>query len=102
MINILADKKKLVTFIPILIPVFIYTYIFTKYSFNFPVDDDYEAILQMLNNFIEANSFSSKLAILFNQHNVHFVVIYRLIFIVQYYITGTINFITPVLLGNIL
>lgn len=80
----------------------LYLYLGVNYSVNMPVSDDYGAILQFLQSFSQTDSFAGKLSVLFSQHNAHIVLVYRLVFVLQYLVFGSVNFLVPIYLGNLL
>ncbi|TGL74455.1 hypothetical protein [Leptospira yasudae] len=82
--------------------VFLYTayaYLHTirNLSVNFPLGDDYDAILDFLNQWAESDS---KISLLFSQHNEHRPVFLRLISLAYFQIFHKINFIQLILIGN--
>lgn len=97
----ITGYRDLMTLLLILLPVFVYSYYFIRYSVNFPIEDDFDFIVNMLNSFIEAPNITEKLGILFSQHNTHIIVFYRLFFVAEYYLFGSVEFLTPVILGNL-
>jgi len=82
--------------------VILYIFLFLNYSLNMPFSDDYGAILQFIELFSQAGSLHEKIVALFGQHNAHIVLVYRLVFVVQYLLFGKVNFLIPVYFGNIL
>ncbi|GAB3975186.1 hypothetical protein GCM10028806_32310 [Spirosoma terrae] len=76
-----------------------FIYFFTL-RYNIPWFDDYENIPYFLNRFLQAPSFSEKMAALFRPNNEHRVVYARLVVLVQYFLTGGINFGNLMLWGN--
>jgi len=71
-----------------------------KYAINMPFWDDYRAILGFLNDFINSD-FTKSIQLLFSQHNEHRIVFVRLIEIIQFKVTGEVNFLYLTILGNI-
>lgn len=61
------------------------------YMVNIPYTDDYDAMLDFLNNFSQAG-FGRKMELLFSWHNEHKIVPSRIIYTIYYGITGGINF----------
>jgi hypothetical protein len=61
------------------------------FSVNLPSWDDYDAILNFLNNYIGKNDFS-KLSLLFAQENEHRIIFCRLVSVLYFYLFKTINF----------
>ena len=76
----------------LLIPPVIFFIFIQKYALNLPKMDDYDAILNFLNNYNTSNSFSEKARLLFSQHNEHRILLPRLIFLLDLKINGAINF----------
>lgn len=66
-----------------------------------PFWDDYDAVLGFLNNFLVSENINNKLQLLFSQHNEHRIVFNRIIELVQYYLSGNVNFYFLTIFGNI-
>ncbi|EKT87489.1 membrane protein [Leptospira santarosai serovar Shermani str. LT 821] len=77
----------------------VYNYFHTirKLSVNFPLGDDYDAILDFLNRWQQSDS---KISLLFGQHNEHRIVFVRIISLLYFQLFHTINFIHLILIGN--
>lgn len=88
---------KIITFLIILSTVYNYYHTINKYSVNFPLADDYDAILSFLNSWEESNS---KISLFFSQHNEHRLGFLRVIVLLYYKIFNSINFINLILFGN--
>lgn len=71
-----------------------------RYASNIPVLDDYDAILNFLNNF-KAAGFGQKLLLLISQHNEHRLLHSRLLYVAYYGITGNINFRNIIFIGDL-
>lgn len=71
-----------------------------KYSYNFPFFDDFDSILQFINNFIASTSIREKIRLLFEQHSEHRLVFDRAVALFEYYILGQINFKSFIIIGN--
>lgn len=72
-----------------------------RYSSNIPIADDFDAVLDFLNNFLEVSSLHDKIALIFSQHNEHRIVFTRLTVVAEYYLLNTINFKILIMIGNI-
>jgi len=92
----IAHKLKLpvriAQYLLILIPPVIFFIFIQKYALNLPKKDDYDAILNFLNNYSSAANFSEKISLIFSQHNEHRILLARLIFLLDLKINGAINF----------
>lgn len=82
--------KNILSILFILTPVFIYYWCFQKYAVNIPHWDDF-AVRNSLAKFLQTNSFSEKISILFAQHNEHRIFVTRLASLIIFSITGTLN-----------
>ncbi|RZJ67912.1 MAG: hypothetical protein EOO50_03565 [Flavobacterium sp.] len=74
---------------------------FFTYTSNIPVNDDYKAILEFLNNFKADESFSSRMSLLFAQFNEHRIVYDRIWTLVSYKLFGKVDFNFLALIGNL-
>ena len=77
---------------------FIYCYHVFRCTVNFPFEDDYDAILGFLYFYKEKTS--SLATLLFAQHNEHRIVWTRLIVLIQYTLSGLVNFKYLAYIGN--
>ena len=93
--------KDLIVRLAILIPPFIFFWMFFKYTVDIPVNDDYNAILDFINKYIESGTLSEKIRLIFSQHNEHRIVYDRLWTIICYKIFGQVNFNYLSLIGNL-
>ncbi len=96
--------SKISMFIPwalFVIPFAVYFYIVFRYSLNIPIADDYDAALDFLNKFIQVQTLTEKITLLFSQHNEHRIVSTRIAFLIQYYLFQEINFKLSIVVGNI-
>ena len=84
-----------------LIPVLIYFFFLFKYCINFPYQDDFFAVLEFLNNFKYSLNTFQKLQLIFSQHNEHRIIYDRIVILLQYYLTGTTNFVYLNIIGSI-
>jgi len=78
----------------------IYVWAVLRYAVNMPFGDDYDAILNFLNNFHVSN-LSEKIKFIFSQHNEHRIVFNRVVEICQLEVFGEVNFVYLILVGNI-
>lgn len=82
------------------LPALPYFYLVNIYAVNFPYQDDYNAILEFLTKFDQAN-FGDKLGLLFSQHNDHRIFHSRVVYVLQHALMGKINFRGLIFLGNL-
>ncbi|AYV56397.1 hypothetical protein EFP84_13330 [Leptospira kmetyi] len=77
----------------------VYNYFHTirKLSVDFPLGDDYDAILDFLNQWKQSGS---KVSLLFGQHNEHRLVFLRIVTLFYFQLFHTVNFIHLILIGN--
>jgi hypothetical protein len=68
---------------------------------NVPLVDDFDSVLNALNNYTEATSLSDKLSIIVAQHNEHRVGILRLVALIVVAICGSVRFDILALLGSV-
>lgn len=97
------DKGAIQLLLPhiwMLIPAMLLFKIVGEYTYNIPKLDDYDAILKFIIDFKKAD-FSTRLYLLFSQHNEHRILTSRIIYLLQYYLTGTINFKNIIYIGNL-
>lgn len=80
--------------------IFVYYLVALLFTVNFPISDDY-ALIDFINNWIKTNSFSEKVALLFEPHNEHIIFTTKLIFLLYYKILGPLNFIHLSFIGNL-
>lgn len=92
--------KNLLTYCLILIPIVAFWYIFNKYAINIPHWDDY-AVRNSLISFLNTDSFTEKIKILFAQHNEHRIFLTRLTALFIYIIKDTLDFKWMMFLGNL-
>jgi hypothetical protein len=71
-----------------------------KYAVNIPYWDDFDSILQFLNNYLGSNTFAEKFDLITRRHNEHRIVVNRLVTLFQYYVLGAVNFKGQIFLGN--
>lgn len=96
------NKATIFIFIAILLtPVLFYFSIIAKYSLNIPNLDDYDAILGFLVSFLESSAFTERAKLIFSQHNEHRIFFDRTVALVSYYLFGSVNFKTLIIIGNL-
>ena len=84
----------------LLLPALLYFVVVLQYSPNVPIIDDYDAILGFLLKFTHADGWH-KFLLLFSQYGEHRILHSRLIYVCMYYLTGTVNFRTLIIIGNL-
>jgi hypothetical protein len=78
------------------------TYLFTihKYAYNMPAGDDYDAILDFLNHYVQSD-LKGQLELFFTQHNEHRILLTHLFSILDLYIFKEINFLHLIWAGTL-
>lgn len=71
------------------------------YAENIPVGDDYYDVLRFLHQYENAVSIKEKLLAIYMQHNEHRTAFSRIIYLVMYELSGSINFRTLMLIGDL-
>jgi hypothetical protein len=94
--NTLLDK--FVILLAVLISM-LYMWAVLRYTSYLPYGDDYDAVLNFLNNFCTSD-IAEKAKLLFSQHNEHRIVFNRILELLQLKLFGEINFLYLVLIGN--
>ena len=87
-------------FLICLVPVFLLAYVLYRNIINIPVGDDIY-VMEMFNQLKETNTWWEKLSILFSQHNEHRLVVTRILALIQYGISGTIDLRWWIIFGNL-
>ncbi|MBX2904727.1 MAG: hypothetical protein KF744_01725 [Taibaiella sp.] len=72
----------------------------SKYALNYPVADDFNAIVQFLNEY-RCSDLQHKTILLFSQHNEHRILLSRIIYVLYDTLPGNINLRTIIYIGNI-
>ena len=80
----------------------LYFIIVYKFTINIPIADDFVAIQNFLLKYIQSSSIQEKLSLLFAQHDLHRILFARLIIILSYTFTGSLNYSVFIIIGNIL
>jgi len=78
----------------------IYILTISRYAYNMPVGDDYDAILAYLNKFVVADT-AEKIHLFFIQHNEHRILLTHLVSISDLAIFGSVNFIHLIWFGTL-
>jgi hypothetical protein len=84
--------KRYLPYLLILLPVISFFGLFFRYTVNAPVNDDYPAVLQFLNNYVTTNSIHEKFKLIFAQHNEHRIVFSRIWTLISYKLQKNVNF----------
>lgn len=95
-----AKKRDIVFLLVSIIPIIVYFFIIIKYTVNIPSADDYD-MLSFFEQFRNLSDNAEKIKLLFIQHSEHRIVFNRLILLLSYYLTGTVNFKLFIVLGNL-
>jgi len=96
-----ATGKKAVVLFLLAVPFLAYVLCLQRLAVNIPFEDDYDAVLRFMLEFLRAGSWGEKLTLLFSQHNEHRLVFDRLIFLASYYLFGELNFVYFIAIGNL-
>jgi hypothetical protein len=75
----------------LLLPVLLWVFIILSYSVNVPWFDDFDPFPDFLRSWIDAGSIEEKLTLLFHPNNEHRMVIGKLIALLYFKLTGTLN-----------
>lgn len=98
------QNQKPLLVIGLLFPTVIITAFFYsvyQHSINFPIFDDFYAILNFLNRYITHPAIGERIRLLFEQHSEHRLVFDRVIALLEYYLFTEINFKSFILIGHI-
>ncbi|GAB3567958.1 hypothetical protein GCM10027578_19730 [Spirosoma luteolum] len=90
-----------VTLLLLLLPIAVFFVYFFALRYNIPWFDEYENIPYFLDRFLNATSFSDRMAALLRPNNEHRVLYARLVVLGQYVLTGGLNFAGLMLWGNL-
>jgi hypothetical protein len=83
-----------------IVPIVYFYLILEAYTLNIPYTDDFN-LLETIHNFNVAGDFRAKIEVLFEQVNQHRFGFERTVMLLMYFITGTVNIKTQILLGNL-
>ncbi|MGA0558157.1 hypothetical protein ACO2Q8_15965 [Larkinella sp. VNQ87] len=84
----------------LLVPVLVYFWVFSRYAINIPKYDDH-ALKAFLVNIDKATSLRDTIYEFFRQHNEHRIVYDRLITWLDYRLTGKLNYVHLMVVGNL-
>jgi hypothetical protein len=87
-----ASNKKVLVGSAMVLPVLVWIFVILYYSVNVPWYDDFDPFPDFLRHWIASDSFSGNLKLLFQPNNEHRMVIGKLITLLYFKLTGTINF----------
>ena len=85
----------------IFLSVLYYIWVVLHYASFMPISDDYGAILSFLNHYANVNDYGERCKILLEQYGEHRIVFNRIVELLQWYISGEVNFIYLIIIGNI-
>lgn len=91
---------KYIVYFAILVIVLRFFNTLNGFALNLPFEDDYDAILKFLVNYKDASG-GEKLKLLLSQHNEHRMLPARIVYVLQYMLTGTVNFRTLIFIANV-
>jgi hypothetical protein len=90
-----AIKKSSASFLIFLlstIPIAWFYFFLFKHSLNIPYGDDYQAILTFLNDYVRSATVTDKLHLIFSQYHEYRIAWCRIVTLILYYSSGSINF----------
>lgn len=93
-------KTRLIAVFFILGTIALYFALIIVYGINFPVQDDYNAILKFIIDFHNSNSLTERIGLLFSQNWEHRILSTKLFALAEYWISGKLNFIVLNVAGN--
>ncbi|CCH54103.1 hypothetical protein BN8_03247 [Fibrisoma limi BUZ 3] len=93
--------KQPATGLILLVPVFIFFASFFYYSLNIPWFDDFESIPYFLTRFLNAASWHEKWEAILRPNNEHRLLYARLVVLLYTTLTGSINFLHLMVIGNL-
>lgn len=82
------------------LPFMIFAFYTLRNAINVPMWDDYDAILAFLNSFITSATLKGKIGLIFQQHNEHRMILDKFFVLMQYFISGKVDFSGLILIGN--
>lgn len=98
----IKQKKENFLFVFIgLAAILIYGYVIHKHAINMPKWDDFPDILQFMDRWLLANTFSEKCSLFFYHTNEHILLVNHFIILVQYYLLDHIDFRWLIYTGNL-
>ena len=93
--------KKTLTQIGIILPIFFFILMLFTYAVNVPWMDDTEVFPDFLGKFLASHTFDERIWLLLKPNNEHRVVYAKILTLVHYAITGTLNMKTLTILSNV-
>lgn len=93
--------KKIILLLLLVMPIVLFFGMFFKYTDDIPINDDYKAILEFMNRYLESGSRNERIKLFFIQHNEHRIVYDRVWTIICYKIYGKVDFNFLALVGNL-
>jgi len=93
-------KNKLIQ-IGIILPIFFFILMLFTYAVNVPWMDDTEVFPDFLGKFLASQTFDERLLLLLKPNNEHRVVYAKILTLIHYAITGTLNMKTLTILSNV-
>lgn len=90
----------IISFILPILPLLIYWSLVFGTSVNIPLWDDYDSVLNFLNEWITASA-DERFRLFFSQHNEHRISIIRFFFLIQHYLFGGVNFHWLIIIANL-
>ncbi len=89
-------------FLLIASPIVLFYLLLQLHLVNIPYWDDYDSILAFMIHFVGLKGFSEKIfLLLFTQHNEYKIIFGNILFVLEYLVTGSINFIYLQIIGNL-
>ncbi len=85
----------------IFIPAVVYFNMVSVYALNIPMQDDYDAILKFLTDWVMTPSFTDRFFMLFTQHGDHRILHSRLLYVWYYDLFGKVNLRNIIFISNI-
>jgi len=96
-----TNMKKTLTQIGIILPIFFFILMLFTYAVNVPWMDDTDAFPDFLGRFLEAKDLNERAWLLFKPNNEHRIVYAKLMNLLHYALTGTLNMRTLTMMSNI-
>jgi len=87
-----ASNKKFLVGFAMVLPVLVWIFVILYYSVNVPWYDDFDPFPDFLRHWIANDSFFDNLKLLFKPNNEHRMVIGKLVTLLYFKLTGTLNF----------
>jgi len=97
----MLKNKNILIQVGIILPIFFFTLMLFTYSVNVPWFDDVDAFPDFLGRFLEAKDNNERIWLVFKPNNEHRIVYSKLVTLLHFYISGTLNIRTLIILSNI-